>query len=749
MKYRVAVRELTEFTAKAGDLDLRFAPAPSAQDGIAGHQVVTARRPTGYQTEVALSADYKQLSVRGRADGFDAQRARVEEIKTYRGELERMPANHRALHLAQARIYGWMLCKQLGLAQIEVALVYFEIGSQAETVFVESCSADELQAHFEQHCDRFLTWAQAELAHRAARDASLQTLRFPHPDFRAGQRELAEAVYRAARGARCLLAQAPTGIGKTVGTLFPLLRAAPEHKLDKIFFLTAKTPGRALAMGALQRLRDQGIALRVLELVARDKACEHPDKACHGESCPLAQGFYDRLPAARSAALTRMQQEPQARAALRETALEHRVCPYYLSQDLVRWADVIVGDYNYYFDGGALLHALTVANDWRIGLLVDEAHNLLERARGMYTAELDQRALQGLRRTTPVVLKKPLDKLNRCWNGLNKESEQPYRILDAAPTQFAYALQQAVAAIGSFYADFPAHVDPALQRFYFDALQFSRLLETLDLHTLVDLTRAHRHSVLGVRNVIPAPFLQPRFATAHVCVLFSATLSPWHFHADTLGLPADSAWVDVPSPFSAEQLDVRIVRGISTRYRDRSASRARVADLIGQQYRARPGNYLAFFSSFDYLQQVAEACAAAFPEIAQWQQARGMGEAERDAFLARFVAGGSGIGFAVLGGAFAEGIDLEGERLIGAFVATLGLPQLNAFNEEVRARMDAAFGDGHDYAYLYPGLRKVVQAAGRVIRTPQDRGVVVLIDDRYARAEVRRLLPSWWKPQLQ
>src|SRR6218665_3795082 len=318
--YRVAVRELCEFTAKQGDLDLRFTPAPTALEGMAGHALVAQRRGDYYQAEFKLSGVYRdRLKVSGRADGFDAQRQRLEEVKTFKGRLDRQPASHRPLHWAKAKIYGWLLCEQEGLAELDVVLVYFNVGDQQETELVEHCTARELRDHFEDQCGRFLTWAERQLAHRAARDAALQALRFPFGVFRNGQRPLAEAVYKAASSGRCLLAQAPTGIGKTVGTLFPLLKAAPGQQLDKLFFLAAKTSGRQLALDGLQRLGAQ--PLRVLELVARDKACEHPDKACHGESCPLAEGFSDRLPAARAEALTGEASGPLDQATVRAVAL--------------------------------------------------------------------------------------------------------------------------------------------------------------------------------------------------------------------------------------------------------------------------------------------------------------------------------------------------------------------------------------------------------------------------------------------
>jgi DNA excision repair protein ERCC-2 len=765
-KYAVSVRALCEFTAKQGDLDLRFTPAPSAQEGNAGHGIVTSRRPPHYQTEVSLSGEFKHLLVRGRADGFDPAQNQLEEIKTFRGDLSTMPDNHRQLHWAQVKIYGWLLCQKLGCASIRLVLVYFDIISRKETLLSESYAAGSLKQYFEDKCGCFLGWAEQELAHRASRDRALTSLRFPHASFRQGQRQLAEAVYKTALHGRCLIAQAPTGIGKTIGTIFPLLKACPEQKLDKVFYLTAKTSGRKLALDALTLIEnnEQGLPLRALELVARDKACEHPDKACHGESCPLASGFYDRLPQARNAALA-IGTECVAmldRSALRAVAREHQVCPYYLSQDLIRWCDVVVGDYNHYFDLSAMLHGLTAANQWRVTVLVDEAHNLLERARKMYTAELDQASFRIARRSAPLALKKVLDRVSRCWNELHKHQAHAYKVHPALPDKFITALEQAITTITDYLAENPRSIngEGELQRFYFDALHFSRVSELFDEHSLFDVTKVEKitgdpekciskntrsNGVLCLRNIVPAVFLAQRFAAAQSTALFSATLTPRHFYSDTLGLPENVVWIDVQSPFTAEQLTVQIVSDISTRYQHRDDSVSPIVDLISRQYKTKPGNYLAFFSSFEYLQKITLSFKTRYPDIPVWEQTRRMAEAEQDQFLARFTLTGQGIGFAVLGGSFAEGIDLPGKRLTGAFIATLGLPQVNPVNEQIKQRMNAIFGPGYDYTYLFPGIQKVVQAAGRVIRTRLDQGVIYLIDDRFTRPDVLRLLPDWWK----
>lgn len=750
-RYTVAVRALCEFSAKEGDLDLRFTPAPTAQEGIEGHQLLAARRPAHVETEVALSGTHGPLRVRGRADLYDPLAQRLEEVKTHKGDLARQAANQRALHWAQLKVYGALLCAERGLAELELALVYVNVQTQVETVLTVRHSAAELQAVFAALCDRFQAWAEQELAHRARRDAAWAELAFPHPDFRAGQRDLAEAVYRTAMGARVLLAQAPTGIGKTMGTLFPVLKAAPRQGLDKVFCLSAKSTGRALVLAAQQRLQGtQGPqdqpgtqpVWRTLELVARDKACVHPDRACHGESCPLAQGFYDRLPAARAEAV---QRHVLDHATVAEVAQAHTVCPYYLSQELARWADLVVGDYHYWFDEHALLYAHTQAQDWRVAVLVDEAHNLVERARQMYTAELAQVQLRGARRVAPSALKRPFDRLHRAWLAVSREQTTPYTALDTVPEAWLAAAQGLSLALSQHAIDHPTEVDPILQGFALSLLQLLRRIETFGPHSLFDIQHdGHKDTTLSVRNVLPAPFLDTRFAAAHAMVLFSATLQPPAYHQRLLGLPARTVQQEVASPFRAEQLQVCLARHVSTRWADRRASAPAIVEVMAQQFVQRPGLYLAFFSSHDYLQDVAAQFEAACPQVPVWRQTRGMREAEQRAFLARFEPGAQGIGFAVLGGAFAEGIDLPGERLIGAFIATLGLPQVNPVTEQFRQRLQSLLGAGYDYAYLYPGLQKVVQAAGRVIRTPHDAGVLHLLDDRYARHEVQRLLPSWW-----
>ncbi len=769
----VAVRALCEFAAKAGDLDLRFTPVPTAQQGREGHQLVAQRRGPGHESEVSLSGHWQGLHVRGRADGYDAQRNELEEIKTFRGRVDAIAWNHQALHWAQLKVYGWLMCETRHLDTITLTLVYLDVVTQTEHPFTQVHSAVELKEFFEQMCSRYLGWAQQEAAHRARRDAALEAMAFPQMPFRPGQRDMAAGVYRACVQSRPLLVQAPTGIGKTLGTVFPALKAMPVRGTDKLFFLTAKTPGRQVALDALARVRRTApdFPLRVVELVARDKSCEHKDKACHGQSCPLANGFYDRLPAAREAAA---QTQWLDQAALRDVAREHAVCPYYLGHDMVRWADVVVGDYNYYFDRAAMLYALTVESGWRVSVLVDEAHNLYSRACAMYSARITQAQALAVRPEVPGPIRPRIDDLLNQWqlllDGLRRTApDKTWHVLDEMPESWQRTLQKLNSAIGEYLNDHPTELHGALLPFYFDALAFAAMAAEAGEHSMceVDVTvpdaaspaadtpqlgldsevlddATSRAGSFTLRNIVPAPFIAPRIQAADSVVLFSATLNPLNYYRDLLGLPDTTQMLDIPTPFRPDQLAVRVVP-LSTRRGHRAASLKPLAQAMGRQFMREPGNYIAFFSSFDYMEMALDAVQQQWPEVPVWTQARQMDEAARHAWLQRFDAAGQGIGFAVLGGVFGEGVDLPGKRLIGAFIATLGLPQFDEVNQAICERMDAKFGRGQDYTYVFPGMQKVVQAAGRVIRTETDTGTVLLMDDRYLQPRYRSLLPAWWR----
>jgi Rad3-related DNA helicase len=368
---------------------------------------------------------------------------------------------------------------------------------------------------------------------------------------------------------------------------------------------------------------------------------------------------------------------------------------------------------------------------------------LIERARRMYSATIDAETLKRAKKEAPKPLVGAIGRLDKEFHRIAHAQQTPYQVYESAPKSLLKALDTYISqqsALADQAVLFPEHV----QKLFFDALAFYGLSEEFAEHSLFDITHPE-HATFTIRNVVPAPFLKLRFAHTSCVVLFSATLSPRDFYLNLLGLPDTTRWLDVESPFSSDQLDVQLVKHISTRYQHRDDSIAPMVKLIVRQFERTPGNYLVFASSFDYIARIAEELDRVAPHIPNRLQSRNMSEAERKQFLDGFAPDGRSLALAVLGGAFGEGIDLPGERMIGAFIATLGLPQLNDVSEQMRQRMDELFNVGYAYTYLYPGLQKVIQAAGRVIRTRQDRGVVYLIDDRFGRREVQELLPKWWR----
>lgn len=768
----VSVRALCAFAAREGDLDLRFTPSPTAQQGREGHLLVARRRGESYESEIVLSAVWGDLKVSGRADGYDPRHNDLEEIKTHRGRIEDIPANQQALHRAQARLYGWMFCEARGLAQLTLSRVYLEIGLEAESRVSETLSAAALREFAGSLCERYVGWARGEARHRERRQRWLATLPFPLPEFRPGQRELAAAVWRACCRGERLRVEAPTGLGKTLGTLYPALRAMAERPLDRIAVLSARTTARQVALDAFGQIRAQQsstepMPLRVIEIVARERACEHPDKACHGESCPLARGFYDRLPAARAQACSI---DMLDQATTREIALAHHICPYFLSMELLRWSDVAIGDYHYWFDRYAVLAALATEFEWKVAVLIDEAHQLVARTRAMYSASASAAALIALKPQLAPALRSAVSDLLHQWElladthslaGAPDDSDQPPRWQQLAepPEDWLRALHRFNSRLGDHVTEQGRAASPAVLQAWFDGLSFAALADSFGEHSLCELSlateevtgeaerlllpRASDRAQLTLRNVVPAPFVRPRLELADSVVMFSATLNPPDYDVNLLGLPDPTHTLRLASPFDPDRLRVSVLP-VSTRINDRPRTLPRVLSALAREYHREPGNYLAFFSSFDYLQQAFTRFRAEHPDITTWAQTRSMNDASRTAFLERFHPQGQGIGFAVLGGAFGEGIDLPGRRLIGAFIATLGMPQVDAVNEAIAARMEKLFGAGHDYTYLIPGLQKVVQAAGRVIRSPDDRGMLMLIDARYSWPRYQQLLPASW-----
>lgn len=750
---RVAVKTLVEFAAKSGSLDRRFTPSPSGQEGIEGHQRVTAKRASNYQTEVSLSITYGDITFRGRADGYAPSDHCIEEIKTFYGDPGRIPENHQQLHWAQAKCYGWMYCETHGCDEINIALIYFNLTDEEEYRHEETWSAAELKEYGEALAEKYCQW-QAQINQRLAQLTPwIEQLQFPYGKMHSSQRMMAEAVYKAAATGRVVLAEAPTGTGKTLAGLFPAIKAMTRTPVDKIFYLTAKTTGKQLALENIQLIASDKtgatIPLRTLELTAQEKSCLEPDKKCMGDSCRYAFDFYTKLAQARQAAYAISILDKQALVAL---AYEFEICPFYLSIEMSRWVDIVVADVNYYFDGTPLLLGLTNEFDWKPYLLIDESHNLIDRARGMYSAKLNRGDLIAAKKNAPATIKKALEKINKLWLSLLKtlpENPDQFVLLPLLPEKMGLALTEFTNSYIEFLQKNPEHPvqDTIAQEFFFAALNYQKVVDVFDEDFCVDMQEiGTKEEVLTLRNLIPATPLAARLGFAHCACYFSATLHPAHYYQSLLGLPEDTVHIKVPSPFAAEQLHVRIAANLSTRYKDRHTAIEPICELIATQIHAAPGNALVFFSSYEFLQKVETVLRTRFNSnnTQLLVQSRRMSEEDRQEFIAQFNQHNNLLGLAVLGGAFSEGIDLSGDALKGVFIATLGLPQVNPVNEHLRSVMQSKFAQGYDFTYTYPGIQKVIQAAGRVIRTTSDQGYLWLLDQRFQQPEIRSLLPEWW-----
>lgn len=749
-EFAVAVRTLAAFCYRSGDIDHRYLPGPTGEQGIEGHQAVYRQRPESYRSEYPVKHVEQvagvRLRLRGRADGFDESRALVEEIKTCRVDPEQIPQSAWSVNWAQGKLYAALISRSLNMPSLTVRLTWYNIDTGDEHSSDEVCDAGQLEAFLSASLQRFGHWLAQLAERRQRRDASLAELDFPYPAFRSGQREAAELVYKCVDQAGTLLLEAPTGIGKTPAVLFPALKAMTTGKHDGLLFLTAKDVGRLAAEDTLAHFVDAGFDGWPLSLSAKERICLSPGHACHASDCPYAEGYYDKLPAALDAAIA---QPRLRRDDLQALAREYGVCPYQLSLDLLPWVDTVIADLHYLFSPTALLTGTVADGDARWSVLVDEAHNLPDRARGMYGASLAKAAVMAARREANGAVKRGLDAVNRVLLTLDKLpwDEEDFHALPDCPEVLASALQRFAGEVSERLGEEPAWLTsrPRLQDVFFDILQVLRLLDLWGPEFRLELSRdgTRQGLVLGINCLDPARLIGERLAGVHAFVAFSATLSPLHWTVDRLGLPAGTVQRRLPSPFDPQQLEVSIDVGIDTRFRARQQSMPALARRIEQWLADTPGNCIVYFPSYRYL----EDCLAQLllpPDRQVWRQAPGQDDAARGELREQLAAVDSVTAFCILGGVFGEGIDLPGELLRSVIVVGVGLPQFNRDTEAQRDWFEQRYGDGFACAYLYPGMQKVAQALGRVVRHETDRGSALLIDSRYRQGEYRQLLPPAW-----
>ncbi len=754
LELAVSVGELVAFCHRAGDIDHRFRPSPTGEQGVAGHQLVYRRRGAGYRSEYPVEYCHREgevcLRLRGRADGYDAGAGLVEEIKTCRVRPALIPAAVSRMHLAQARIYAALIAIEQDLAQLEVRLTWLNIDSGEETPLSQTYARAELEAFLGAALANFSGWLATLAGLRRQRDLGLAALAFPHGQFRRGQREIAELVYKCIDQGGELLLEAPTGIGKTAAVLYPALKALATGKHDRIAYITAKTVGRRTAEETLETFRQAGLGATTLSLTAKERICFSPGKACHGEDCRYALGYYDRLPRAMAAAI---HSRALRQADIEALARQFEVCPYQLALDLLPWVDLVIADLHYVYSLTATLGSQMQQDGRRWSVLLDEAHNLPERARRMYRASLAKADLMALRRRPVQGLGAVLDRINRALLALQRQQwrEPDYDSRPDIPGDLRQALADFVARAGELTAQDPAalHRHGALLDFYFEVLQFLRLADNWGEEFRFELSRGEGRQGLRVTlNCLdPARLLGQRQARLHSLTAFSATLSPPDWSRRALGLATEAVFRREASPFDQGQLEVFLATGVDTRYSRRQQSLPELAAILMAWLRRESGNCIVYFPSYRYLQDcLAQLRALGLEQLRPclWVQQREQPDAGRDGLLTLLEERRDVAAFCILGGIFGEGIDLPGERLTSVVIVGVGLPQFNRETEQLRAWFQQQCGAGFEYAYLYPGMQKVDQALGRVIRGSGDRGRALLVDSRYGERQYRDLLPPWW-----
>ena len=757
---RISVRNLVEFILREGDIDNRTGGGQDPENMQMGsriHRKIQRQMGSDYQAEVPLKTeivcDGFTLKIEGRADGLihTKEQVMVDEIKGVLRELDRVqePAG---IHLAQAKCYASMVVEQEGLDEIGVQMTYCQMETEEVKRFQYSYQSNELKTWFDEVIRQYEKWAKFQIEWRKARNTSIKGIEFPFP-YRKGQRNLAVSVYRTILRKKKLFIQAPTGVGKTISTVFPAVKAVGEELGEKIFYLTAKTITRTVAEQAFETLREQNLKFKVITLTAKEKICFCEETSCNPDDCPYAKGHFDRVNDAVYELL--MQEDVMSREVLEAQARKHKVCPFEMALDVSTWVDGVICDYNYVFDPDARLKRFFAEGGAGGYLfLIDEAHNLVERGRQMYSAELckeDFLAVKKLVKGEAPRFAKRLEACNKILLAMKKECEN-YKVLDNI-SHFGIQLMNVLSETDRYLEEcVDKEVRETVLDFYFQVRSFLNIYDGLDENYVIYTEyQENGRFVLKLFCVNPAANLQKCLDKGNSAVFFSATLLPIQYYKRLLSTEKDNYAVYIDSSFDTKKRLLMNGVDVSTRYTMRSREMyQRYATYIFRVVKAKIGNYLIFFPSYrfmeDVYQEFTQLLASDEEEMELVIQQKHMDEEERENFLRAFEMGRekSLIGFGVLGGIFSEGIDLTNEKLIGTLIIGTGLPQVCNEREILKSYFDQKGLYGFDYAYRYPGMNKVLQAAGRVIRTEDDHGVILLLDERFQREKGKEIFPKEW-----
>lgn len=760
-KLKISVRTLVEFLCRSGDIDSRFggvSDRAAMEAGSRAHRRIQKSMGPEYRAEVPLKwsrpGEWYDIEIEGRADGiFESDGLPfIDEIKgTYKDM--RYLTEPVYVHKAQAMCYAFFYMLQNQTAgKIGVRMTYVNLDTEDIKYFEQIMTFTELEEWFGGLTEQLVKWGDYLWEHQGEREKSIRGLKFPF-EYRPGQRELAVSVYKAVGQGRNLFIQAPTGVGKTISTVYPSVMSLGNGGGGKIFYLTAKTITRTAAAEAFSLLRDQGLRFKTVTVTAKEKVClldADSGPECNPAVCPYARGHNDRVNDAVYDIVTH--EEVISRQTVEEYAKKHQVCPFEFCLDVSYWVDGVICDYNYVFDPHVYLKRYFSEGRGREHIfLIDEAHNLVDRGREMYSARMfkeDFLAVKKLVKGHGAALERALERCNSNLLELKRECGGDYREIES-DGPFALNMQRLAEEIIKFTE---SHRDFAYMRelseFYFDVLHYNGIHDCLDENYIIYTEHTSSGFMLCLFCVNPSANLRGRLDKGRAAVFFSATLLPVNYYKELLSGDREEYAVYAHSPFDAGKRLLLVGRDVTSRYTRRNEGEyAKIVDYIEKIAGARRGNYLVFFPSYKYMEAVYGVLQQrGFGELQVLLQSRDMPEQEREEFLESFERGGDKtlVGFCVMGGVFSEGIDLKRDSLIGAVIVGTGLPSLNTEGQLLRKYYDEKENCGYEYAYVYPGMNKVLQAAGRVIRTDEDRGVIALLDDRFLTPQYLSLFPAEW-----
>ena len=767
---RVSVRNLVEFILRYGDIDQKsgaLSDVDAMQAGSRAHRKLQKQSGSNYKAEVGLKRwismdDTLDIQVEGRADGIifnpmDAQDITIDEIKGTFTKLDKFEEPD-LLHVAQVDCYACIYAKQHDLDAIKVRVTYIHLETEDIKIFEYERKTEELEIWFRNLVLQYAKWAKWQMEWKEIRDASIQTTVFPF-EYRQSQKRMMNGVFRSIEEGKNIFIQAPTGTGKTLGTLFPSIKAMGGGKCGRIFYLTAKTITRTVAEESGELLRDQGLRMKFITLTAKEKICPLEECICQPEYCERAKGHFDRV---NDAVFDVINHEDKIdRACVTAYAEKHQACPFEYQLDISLWCDTIICDYNYVFDPVVYLKRFFADPMANMLFLVDEAHNLVDRAREMYSVILYQREFRDVYRKLKNTRPKLARKVHKCGQYLKDYEESRkisggnYAVISEVGS-FVIQLMRMISDMEDYLKeDLERELRETVTELYFNARRFINTYDLLDEKYIIYTEGEGQDAMIRLFCVDPSGNLGERIGMSRSTIFFSATLLPIQYYKDLLSKkPEQDYELYVESPFSTENRLVFMTKDVSSRYTSRNTEQyERIAEYILKIVRAKNGNYLVFCPSYAFMESVFEIFTDRELKkvgngLKVFKQESNMNEDERQAFLEHFEEQPheTTLGFCVLGGIFSEGIDLKADRLIGAIVVGTGLPGLGSERELLRTYFDEKSGQGFDYAYLFPGMNKVLQAGGRVIRTESDKGVIALLDERFNYSGYQRLFPREWIP---